>query len=288
MGHETAKSGKSVRRKTPVPIGTRILDMLLFILTVFMAYPLFVMVINVFKTPLQRADWIALPTQFYTDNIVKVFTKSGFAQSLANSLFITVISIGVLVIFGSMAAYPLGRRKEKVFNALYIYITLGIMLPLQFSILPIFQLIKNLGLMDQRLALILIEIGFNITITVFIYKNFIKSVPIALEEAAIIDGCSYFGVFWRIVFPMLKPATATVIITNLIYVWNDFLGPLLVIQSAAKRTLPIMIISFRGQYGNDIGAVFTTITFASLPMIVLFLCLQQSFYKGISAGAVKS
>jgi len=288
MRHTTSATEKTIKRKTPIAKSTRILDIVMFIITVIVAYPLFVMVINVFKTPLQRADWISLPTQFYTDNIVKVFTKSGFSNSLFNSLFITIISITILVIFGSMAAYPLGRRKEKVFNYLYLYITLGIMLPLQFSILPIFQLIKNLGLMDSRLALILIEIGFNITITVFIYKNFIKSVPVALEEAAIIDGCSYAGVFWRIVFPMLKPATATVIITNLIYVWNDFLGPLLVIQDAAKRTLPIMIISFRGQYGNDIGAVFTTITFASLPMIILFLCLQQSFYKGISAGAVKS
>lgn len=237
---------------------------------------------------MEMADWIALPSSLYFDNIVKVMTKGQFPMTLLNSVIVTSISITLLVIFGSMASFPLGRRKDKLFSYIYVYITLGIMLPMQFSILPLFQLIKSFGIMNTRVALIACEIAFNLAVTVFVYKNFIKTVPAALEEAAIIDGCTYYGVFWKVVFPLLKPATATVVITTLIAVWNDFLGPLLIIRDSTKRTLPVMIISFRGQYGNDIGGVFTTITFASLPLVVLFLFLQKYFYKGISAGAVKS
>ena len=116
------------KHKKKVNKGNLILEIVMFIITIFVAYPLFVMVINVFKTPMQMYNWVALPTQFYTDNIVKVFTKSGFTSALLNSLFVTSISITILILFGSMAAYPLGRRSEKVFNYLYIYITMGIML----------------------------------------------------------------------------------------------------------------------------------------------------------------
>jgi len=273
---------QSVRKRKPV------FEVIMLIITLIAAYPMFVMAINVFKTPMEMADWIALPTSLFAGNIVKVMTKAGFPASLLNSIIVTSISITLLVIFGSMASYPFGRRKEKMFSFLYIYVTLGIMLPMQFSILPLFQLVKSFGIMNTRVALIACEVAFNMAVTVFVYKNFIQTVPNALEEAATIDGCSYYGMFWKIVFPLLKPATATVIITTLIGVWNDFLGPLLIIRDGGKRTLPIMIISFRGQYGNDIGAVFTTITFASLPLVILFLFLQKYFYKGISAGAVKS
>jgi ABC-type sugar transport system, permease component len=265
-----------------------IFEVVMLLITLIVGYPIFVMAINVFKTPMEMANWIALPDSLYFENITKVMTKGGFPTSLLNSVVVTGISILFLVVFGSMAAFPMGRKREKVFSYLYIYLTLGIMLPMQFSILPLFQLIKSFGIMNTRVALIACEIAFNMAVTVFVYKNFIKSVPAALEEAATIDGCTYFGLFWKIVFPLLKPATATVIITALIAVWNDFLGPLLIIRDSAKKTLPVMIIGFRGQYGNDIGGVFTTITFASLPLVILFLFLQKYFYKGISAGAVKS
>jgi raffinose/stachyose/melibiose transport system permease protein len=250
-------------------------------------FPLYIVVINVFKEKSTNTTILGFPKNFTLENINYVLFNTNFFSALLNSLFVTSVSILILLFIGSMAAYPIARIQSKMSKIVGFYFLLGLMLPLQFAMIPLFQLVRDLHLMNKYSALILVQIAYNLPISVFVFSSFIRDIPQELEKAAQIDGCTTFSTFWRIIFPLLSPAMVVVIISNLLVIWNDFLSPLLLISDNAKQTITVMILSFQGQYGSDITSMFTAIILASLPLVLLYIFLQRYFYKGITEGAIK-
>jgi len=227
------------------------------------------------------------PRQIEWANFGRALERGNLGRALLNSLLVTGFSVAGLVVLGSLAAYPLARRSGSWANGVYIYFIAGIMAPFQLAMLPLYKLMKGLALINTYHGAILIYIATSLPFVIFLYTGFIKTVNRELEEAALIDGCGPFRLFWRIVFPLLTPVTSAVVIMNCIFIWNDFLVPLLFLQKQTTRTIPMAIFSFVGQYNSDWGPIFAAIVLASLPMIATFFLLQQYFIKGIASGAVK-
>ena len=263
------------------------LQCILIILATAVLCPFFYMVITSFKAPHEIFRHLDMPARIHWENYYAVFKGGKFFMALLNTLTIVSISLVFLIIISSVASYPLSRIKLSFFTFVYFVFLGGIIIPFQTSMVPIFKIIKGLGLMNTRIALILLNTASALPISIMIYVGFIKTVPVELEEAAIIDGCSNLRLFGEIIFPLLKPATITIIVINIFSMWNDFLGPLLFIHSGSKKPLITMIYSFQGERSSDWGPIFALCTLSTIPLIAIFLSFQKHFYKGIVAGAVK-
>jgi len=232
-------------------------------------------------------DPIGLPKPVAWDNITTAWQNANLGQALFNSLLITSAGVVGLIVLGASAAYPLARRMGRWPNGIYVYFILGLIVPLQLGLIPLYQLWQELGLLNSPLGVILIQIGELLPLTIFLFTGFIKTVPRELEEAATIDGAGQFRTFWTIVFPLLRPVTATVAIATSLVIWNDFLIPLLFLQDPNLQTIPLAIYGFVGEYSQSWNLIFASIVVSSLPIIALFLILQRSFIKGLTGGALK-
>lgn len=250
--------------------------------------PLMIMVSAAFKSPAELAtNPLGLPETWRWSNFTDAWERSSFGQSLFNSLLITGTTLTLLVLLGAMAAYPLARRINIVVKPIYLYFLAGIMVPFQLAMLPLYRLMLSLKLINNYAGAVAIYTAISLPLVIFLYVGFIKTINQELEDAAMVDGCNPFQTFWRIIFPLLSPVTATVIIVNSINIWNDFLVALLFLQKKGLRTIPMAVFSFVGQYNYDWTAIFAAITLSVLPMIIVFLILQRYFIKGLAAGAVK-
>ncbi|MCL2033140.1 MAG: carbohydrate ABC transporter permease [Oscillospiraceae bacterium] len=250
-------------------------------------FPILYAILSSFKTKVEMGDVLALPSSLYLENYQVAWERSDFPALLTNSLFVTVLSMSIILVIGSLAAYPISRNSGKLYVFLYLFFLSGMMVPFQSGMIPLYGLIRNLGLMNTRLSLVLVAVNASIPITILIFTGFIKTIPRELEEAAKIDGCGYMKTLFRIVFPLLVPATVSVIILNILPIWNDFMSPLLFISRAELRTLPVGIYMFIGDRSSDFGPIFAISTLTLIIPVALFLSLQKYFYKGITAGAVK-
>ena len=230
---------------------------------------------------------LGLPQPFVWGNIVTAWNQANLSSALFNSVVITSGAVLGLVVFGALAAYPLARRVGRWPQGIYTYFILGLIVPLQLGLIPLYRTWNWLGLVDTHLGVILIQIGASLPLVIFLYTGFIKTVPRELEEAAAIDGASQWRVFWTIVFPLLRPVTATVIILTSLVIWNDFLIALLFLQDPNLQTIPLAIYGFVGQYSQSWNLIFASIVVSSLPIIAVFLVLQRSFIKGLTGGALK-
>ena len=261
---------------------------IMLIYVVLIIYPLFNMVISSFKT--NRAILskpFALPDSLDFKNFKTVWIDKGFSRYFLNSIFVTGVAMAFVILFGSMAAYGIARYTYKANTLVYMVFLSGIMLPLKAAIIPLFLLIKKLGLINSQLSIIMIFMAMGIPSTVFILSGFMKSIPIELEYAARIDGCNDFSIYRRIVMPMVAPAIALVTIYNSVPIWNDFFFPLIFLQSNAIKTLPVGLSTFFGQHSTNWSLLFTGLTIAILPMLILYLFMSKYFIKGMTAGAVK-
>lgn len=276
----------SSKRRTKLNL--LILEVFMIVLALIELYPIFLMLITAVKTPNEIAmSPYGLPKEFAWENFVLAWNKAKYGLALRNSVFISGMSILLIVFLGSMAAYPLSRKPSKLNNCIYVLFVSLIMVPFQMAMIPLYKLIKAMEWVNTFRAVICINIAMAMPFVVFLYTGFMKSVPKELEESARIDGCNQFVVFWRIVFPLLKPATATVIILNILNIWNDFLMPMLFLQKANFRTIPVSLFAFQGQYNNDYSLLFAAIVLAMSPMLLIYLALQKDFIKGIASGSVK-
>ena len=260
--------------------------MLIYVLLIL--YPLFNMFTSSFKT--NRAILttpFSLPSSFSLKNFKTVWVDKGFSQFFINSIVVTVVAMAFVILFGSMAAYGISRYTYKGNTLVYMLFLSGIMLPLKAAIIPLFLLIKRLGLINSRLSIIMIFMAMGLPSTVFILSGFMKSIPVELEYAARIDGCNDFSIYRRIVMPMVAPAIALVTIYNAVPIWNDFFFPLVFLQSNALKTLPVGLSTFFGQHSTNWSLLFTGLSIAILPMLILYLFMSKYFIKGMTAGAVK-
>lgn len=229
----------------------------------------------------------ALPKVFQFDNYVRAFEMLDFFNVFKNSLIITIASNVVLVIFCSMAAYMLVRTKKKISNIIFMTFVAAMIIPFQSIMIPLIKTAGNFGLLNSVWGLVIMYLGFGSGMTIFLYHGFIKGIPVELEEAAIIDGCSRFGVFWRIVFPLLKPITVTIVILNSLWIWNDFLLPSLVLQDAELRTIPLATFFFFGQYTKQWDLALAALVLGIIPLLIFFFSMQKHIIKGITSGSIK-
>jgi len=262
------------------------LFMVVYVVLIF--YPLFNMVVSSLKTTREIfQNPFGFPRTLQWQNYWVVWVEKGFYRYFGNSLWVTAISMAFVLLFGSMASYGLSRYSFRLSFLLYLLFLSGIMLPLKAAIIPLFILVKSLGLMDRHLSIILIFIAMGLPSTVFILSGFMKTVPKELEYAARIDGCNDLSIYSRIVMPVSVPALALVTIYNAVPIWNDFFFPLVFIQSDRLKTLPVGLSSFFGQYSTNWSLLFSGLSIAILPMLILYLLMSNYFIRGMTAGAVK-
>lgn len=273
-------------------VGNRLFISIVLILmggyVLLIAYPLFNMVISSLK-PTQEIllHPFALPVYPDFSSYKQVWIDMGFSKFFLNSIIVTSVSMVLVVLFGSMAAYGISRyvfRGSLLISMLFLS---GIMLPLKAAIIPLFMLIKKLGLMNTFLSVIFIFTAMGIPSTVFILTSFFSAVPIDLEYAARIDGCNDFSIYRHIMMPVIAPGTALVTIYNAVPIWNDFFFPLVFLHSRTFQTLPVGLSSFLGQHSTNWTLVFTGLTIAIIPALLLYAVMSKYFIEGMTAGAVK-
>ncbi len=263
---------------------------LLIILAAAFVFPVAVVLINSFKakfsinsspfTPPLRDDFVGLSN--YTEGI----KSTGFVSAFGWSVFITVFSVAAIIIFTSMCAWYIVRVKTKFTSLLYYALVFSMIVPFQMVMFTMSK-VANVLHLDNPLGIILIYLGFGAGLSAFMFTGFIKTVPLGIEEAATIDGCTPFQTYWQVVFPILKPTAITVAILNTMWIWNDYLLPYLVIGRDYK-TIPVAVQYLKGGYGSvDMGAMMAMLVLSIIPVIVFYLLGQKYIIKGVAAGAVK-
>ncbi len=228
-----------------------------------------------------------IPTEFHFSNYAEAWGIMNYPKAFLNSLLITVPSVLGTITFAGMAGVVIVKSKSKLFNSLYFLFVCGIMVPFYTSLVPIIQIVSNLGITNTYLGPIFVYWGRTLPMAVFLYVGFIKGIPNELVESASIDGANLWTTYWKILFPMLKPITATSIIVNTLWIWNDFLLPSLLISKEALRTIPLSQYAFYGEYGTQWQLAFAAYVLSMIPVLVIYMFLQKHIIKGIAAGAVK-
>jgi len=273
--------------KSKNSIGKSITFIVGLILSVTYVLPFFLVFINSFKPKFEiLANPLALPVVFTWDNFGQALKKMNFFVSLTNSVLITVCSVVALIVVSSMLAYYLSRSSAKSSKVIFAVLVASMIVPFQALMIPFMSIFAPFVSLNNQVALIFFYIGFGVALSTFLYHGFISNIPRELDEAASIDGATDLVIFWRIIFPMLRPVTATVTIINALWIWNDFLLPRLVLTQETQ-TLPLSTYLFYGQYTTEYGQAMAGLLLAVVPIIALYLILQRQFISGISSGAVK-
>ena len=265
----------------------------LFALLLLYLAPFILILINSLKTTrgiLKYTMDLIDPLGITFENFIRAFEKMHFLRAFGNSLFVTATSVALIVLISSMTSYFFVRFPWRINKIFFACMVAAMIIPFQVLMTPIISIYGNLlGLLDHRTTLIFLHVGFSISMAVFIYHGFIRSsVPIALEEAATLDGCSRVQTFFRVVFPLLKPTTATLVVLNVLAIWNDFLLPSLILGKRKLYTLPLSTYDFYGTYSVDYGAIMAALVMTTIPVIVLYIFLQKQIINGVTAGAVKA
>ncbi|MBO5030468.1 MAG: carbohydrate ABC transporter permease [Lachnospiraceae bacterium] len=265
------------------------------LIIIFIAYmfPFLMVVINSLK---QKRDIIKSPFSWlFTikglsfDNFVKAFTQMDFLNAFKNSLIVTVSATVLVTILAAMLAYYIVRHNNAVSKATFALMVASMIIPFQAIMIPLVSIYGGtLNVLNHRITLIFMHTGFSMAMSVFMFHGFIKgNVPIALEEAACIDGCTHTRTFFQIVLPLLKPIISTMVILNALAFWNDFLLPSLVLTDKKLLTLPLSTYSFYGTYSADYGTIMAGLLLCVLPILILYVVLQKQIIGGVVAGAVK-
>jgi len=291
---------KELAAKKPMPQGRKressasrlALTVFLTLLSVVYMVPLLFILLNSFKGKFYISDSpFSIPngdTFVGWDNYATGLSLSGFARAIGVSAFITVVSVIVIVFFCAMTAYYITRVKTWWTSAIYYMFAFSMIAPFQMVMFPTVKVADMLNLATPW-GMVVLYLGFGAGLSVFLYSGFVKSIPLEIEEAALIDGCSPLQNYFRVVMPLLKPTAITVAILNAMWVWNDYLLPYLVIgQNEKDRTIPVVIQMLVGSNGNrDMGAQMAMLVLAIIPIVVFYLAAQKHIIEGVAAGAVK-
>ncbi|SHM78100.1 carbohydrate ABC transporter permease [Gracilibacillus kekensis] len=267
---------------------TLLIELFAICLGILFLIPFYFVIVNSLKgfseILLDAAAW---PRELMFSNYAEVWEILNFPRAFLNSLIITVFSIIGIVLISSMAAWKMVRTPGKISSILFILFVSAMVIPFQAVMIPLVKLGGILGVMNSIPGIIMMYFGFGVSLSLFLYHGFVKTIPLEIEESAKVDGCTQFGVFWRIVFPLLKPITVTVVILNTLWIWNDYLLPLLVLQDASLRTIPLATSSFFAQYTKQWDMGLAGLVLGITPIIIFFLFLQKHIIKGIAAGSIK-
>lgn len=267
-------------------------DIVLFVGTVLLAflfiYPVIFALMSAFKSNGDiLKNPIAFPTSLYLQNFKDLFAQSDFGTAIVHSIILTVVSELLIVCIVPLAAYGIERRKSKVTSVIYTYFLAGMMIPFHLYMFPLFRELKMFHLFGNMAGPIAVYISGSIAFGTLLYCSFLKGIPLEIEEAAMIDGCTPFQTFWKVTFPLLGPCTGSMVILNGLGIWNDYLMPYLVMRSDSAKTITVEIASFVGQYSARWDIVFAGTVISIVPALIIFCMFQKYFVKGITAGAAK-
>ncbi|TCZ76565.1 carbohydrate ABC transporter permease [Paenibacillus albiflavus] len=263
------------------------LEILGILLGIIWISPFYLMLVNSLKTKKEIfSDTLGLPSEITFANYTKAAQQLDFASTFFNSLMISVISVAVIIIFASMGAYALSRTRTKLSGVIFLIFAAAMLIPFQSVMIPLIELFGGAGMLN-RVGLMIMYLGFGSSLSIFLFHGSLKGIPVTLDEAATIDGCNTFQTFWRIVFPMLKPITVTVGILNIIWIWNDYLLPSLVINQEGMQTIPLKMFYFFGEYTKQWHLALAGLTLAIIPIIVIYFFAQRQIIAGITQGSVK-
>ncbi|QMV42012.1 carbohydrate ABC transporter permease [Cohnella cholangitidis] len=268
--------------------GTIVTEIIMVVLGILFLVPFYFLFVNSVKSFGELlTSAAALPKSLEWGNYSRAFDITNFPTALWNSVLITVVSNVLLVVICAMAAYYMVRNNSRFNRFLFVVFVAAMVVPFQSIMIPLVKVTSTLGLMDSIPGLIVCYLGFGVPMSVFLFHGFVKSIPLEIEEAATVDGSNAYGVFYRVVFPLMKPMLVTVFILNTLWIWNDYLLPSLILQSGELRTIPIATFAFFGQYTKQWDLALPALVMGILPIIVFFLFMQRYIIEGITAGAVK-
>lgn len=280
-------------------IATLMAEIVTLVLFIVFLFPFFLVLINSAKTAFEVTQFpLMMPSNWVTiaKNVASIWTSQNihYPASLLSSVIITVVSLVSISLLSAQAAWALVRTKTRTSSAIFFIFVAAMVIPFQIVMFPLlswFRTITNLTgvhLLRTYLGMILAYLGFGVSLSIFMYHGFIKSIPVELEEAATIDGCTRPQIFYRIIFPILTPIHATVLVLNGIWIWNDFLLPLLVLgKGNAVQTIPLAVSNFAGAFVKQWDLILTAILLAMIPVIICFLLAQKYIVKGMVAGSIK-
>jgi raffinose/stachyose/melibiose transport system permease protein len=267
----------------------KVLTVIMIILAgIFILFPLYILVSTALKSPEDMMkSTLALPTTFRFENFTEAIKLTNFFQAFRNSLLITSISVLFIILSNSMVAYAIARNRNiKYFNMLYYYFLSAMFVPFQIIMLPLVQQVSALHL-DNIPGIIVLYIVYGLPFNIFLYVGYLKSLPNSLEEAATLDGASIWQVFFRIIFPLLKPINATVGILAFLGCWNDFMLPLIILSKPELSTLPLVQYVFQGQFSTNYNLAFASYMLALAPIIIVYVFAQRFIISGVTNGAIK-
>lgn len=281
-----------IKYVSEVTKGQRVFKVVLSVLAIFLGIlfvaPFLIILINSFKTKKELfTDVLALPSSIAEgfENYKKAFERLEFVKSFGTSFIITAGSIILIVVFTSMAAWMLQRSKTKTSNAILMLFVVSMLIPFQAVMLPLIRIMGKIGFLNQY-GLMFMYLGFQASMSVFLYHGFMKNIPKDLDEAATIDGCNKLQTFWYVIFPLLKPITVTVAILNLVAIWNDYLLPSLVI-SGKSETIPLKTFLFFGEYTKQWHLALAGLVITILPVLIFYFFAQKQVLSSMVEGSVK-
>lgn len=260
---------------------------LTIIIILFHIIPIYIAFIASLKEQTDFSSYWVLKNGAHFKNYLIALNEGGMITALVNTLLITLLSVIFIVIIGSMAAYPLARVKSKLNKYIIFFILSIMMIPPLSLLVPLYSIMANINAINKIWGIVLVHVAFQLPISIFLYTNFIKTIPKALDEAASIDGCGRYSIFYRIILPLLKPVTATVILLTGIAVWNDFQFSLYFLQRPDKKVITLAISTFFSMTGTNLNAAAAAAIIAIMPVVILYVFLQKYFVKGMVDSAIK-
>ncbi|WP_062048896.1 carbohydrate ABC transporter permease [Bacillus sp. JCM 19034] len=251
-------------------------------------FPIYLAVVNSFKTQSEIFDNVmALPTSLNFDNYIGAIQQVNFFSSMWNTVIVTTVGLIGIIVCGSLAGYKLARTKSKLSSLFFLVFIASMLIPFHSIMITLTQVAKGIGVQGTPFGLGLVYIGLGVNMAIFLCHGFTKTIPKELEESAKIDGANELQIFMKIIFPMLTPILVTIAILNILWLWNDFLLPLLMLTNVNNYTLILAINMLFGEYNNDWPQILAALVITALPLVVFYLVFQRFILHGIAEGAVK-
>ena len=270
-----------MNRYTPKTLG---LEVGMIVVAAIFFVPIYALVNLSLKSPHDQGTTLALPKAVTFANFVDAWVLGHLGNGLINSTVVCVISVALIVALSATAAYPLARITNRFSRGVFYLFMIGLLLPIQLALIPLYVTMRELGLVGSITSLIIYYVGSQMPFSIFLYTSFIRSVPLEYEEAARMDGCGPFATFFQVVFPLLRPVTGTVIILNAIAVWNDLLTPLLYLAGSGQQTIPVALVGFAGQFVTKWNLIFAGLVISIIPILLVYFLMQRTIIKGFASG----
>lgn len=258
------------------------------VVALFVLIPIFVAIIGGFRTSAELTNApFALPSTWHWENYINILTQNTFWQAILNSIIVTLTTVGLILLIACPPAFVFARMPFRGREVIFNIMLFALLFPFQMAVLPLFITLRNLHLIDSLMGVILPQVAFGLPVTMLILRNFFRVIPQELEDATYIDGGTQIDFFWRILLPLARPSLAAVGMLAMVGSWNNFLLPLLVLNSQQLWTLPLGIMQFQGQFSTNWAAVMAFISLAMIPAIIFYLFAERYLIAGLTAGAVK-